>query len=114
MPNQFDLQTVSWKTIDLTNNIKKVQNSKQAEKTALQKNDPNSKKKVCSELASLFIDQLFKQMRATIPKSELMGGGKAEEIYTSMQDSQLAKEIALKEGFGLSSLISKQLEKQTE
>jgi peptidoglycan hydrolase FlgJ len=66
-------------------------------------------KKACSEMESLFIDYLFKEMRSTIPKSELINGGKGEEIYLSMLDSQLSKELASKGGIGLSSAIYNQL-----
>lgn len=75
------------------------------------KND-NKLKKACFELESLFLNQLMKEMRATIPKSEMMGGGKAEEIYTAMLDSQLAKEISLTKGIGLGEMIYKQMEKK--
>ena len=66
-------------------------------------------KKACVEMESLFIYYLFKEMRATIPKSEFLNGGKGEEIYQSMLDSQLSKELAGKGGIGLSSLIYNQL-----
>ena len=48
-------------------------------------------------------------MRATVTKSGFIDGGNAEEIYTAMMDSQMAKEIALKGGIGLSALIRDQL-----
>ncbi len=73
--------------------------------------DDNKLKKACFELESLFLNQLMKQMRATIPKSEMMGGGKSEEIYTAMLDSQLAKEISLTKGIGLGEMIYKQMAK---
>lgn len=66
-------------------------------------------KEACFELESLFINYLLKEMRATIPKSGFISGGKAEEIYTSMLDSQLAKEMASRGGIGLSSLLCDQL-----
>lgn len=68
-------------------------------------------KEACFELESLFINYLLKEMRATIPKSGFISGGKAEEIYTSMLDSQLAKEMAFSGGIGLSSLLCDQLGK---
>ena len=73
--------------------------------------DDNKLKKACFELESLFLNQLMKEMRATIPKSEMMGGGKAEEIYTAMLDSQLTKEISLTKGIGLGEMIYKQMVK---
>ena len=66
-------------------------------------------KKTCSDMESLFIFQLFKEMRATIPKSEFLDGGKGEEIYTLMLDSNMAKEIASGQGIGLASILYDQL-----
>jgi flagellar protein FlgJ len=63
----------------------------------------------CSELESLFIHYLLKEMRATVPKSGLFGGGKIEEMYTSMLDLQLAKEIASNRQIGISSALLGQL-----
>ena len=37
-------------------------------------------------------------MRASVPTSGLLGGGRAEEIYTSMLDQQIAQEMALGQG----------------
>ncbi|MCP4693297.1 MAG: hypothetical protein GY859_34975, partial [Desulfobacterales bacterium] len=62
-------------------------------------------KKACSEMTSLFVDQLFKAMRATVPESDLFGGGKAEEIYTGMLDQEYAKLMVQQETLGLSSRI---------
>ncbi len=75
--------------------------------------EPDQMKKACSELESFFIYYLLKEMRATVPKSGLMGGGKTEETYTSMLDLQMAKEIASKRELGISSAILGQLESKT-
>jgi flagellar protein FlgJ len=68
-------------------------------------------KEACSELESLFIYYLLKEMRETVPKDGLFSGGKTEEMYTSMFDIQLAKEIAMKRGIGISSIVLNQVEK---
>jgi peptidoglycan hydrolase FlgJ len=65
--------------------------------------------KACAELESLFIHQLLKQMRATVPKSDLTGGGQAEALYTSMLDGETAKELAARGGIGLAVLLKDQL-----
>ena len=67
-------------------------------------------KEACAELESLFIFYLLKEMRATIPKTGLISGGRAEEIYTSMLDSEISKEMASQRGIGISSLILDRLE----
>ncbi|MFO7985600.1 MAG: rod-binding protein [Desulfatiglandaceae bacterium] len=70
-------------------------------------------RKACSELESLFIYQLFKEMRATIPKTGFLSGGKGEDLYTSMLDAQVAKELAASRGIGLSAVFVDRLEDKT-
>jgi len=89
--------------------IDRVQNSLESGKASSSSKSDARLKEACFELESLFINYLLKEMRATIPKSEFISGGKAEEIYTSMLDSQLAKEMASRGGIGLSSLLRDQL-----
>ena len=71
-------------------------------------------KEACLELESLFVYYLLKEMRATIPKSGFISGGKAEEIYTSMLDLQLARELSFRGGIGLSPLLIDQLYRKPE
>ena len=94
MPDTISIQSMPW------------QPSREPEKVA----ENNQRlKQACCELESLFIYQLLKEMRATIPDSGLTNSGMAKEIYTSMMDSQLAKEISSERGMGLSKVIYDQL-----
>jgi len=76
--------------------------------------DRRDLEQACGELESLFISYLLKEMRAAIPKSGLVTGGTAEEIYTSMLDSQLARELAFKGGLGLADMLVNQLGAKAE
>lgn len=71
--------------------------------------DPQELKKACSEFESLFIFQLLKEMRATVPKSGFLSGGRGEDMYLSMFDAQIAREMASTRGIGLSNLLMKHL-----
>ena len=71
-------------------------------------------KEACRELESLFIGHLLKEMRATVTKSGFLSGGRAEELYTSMLDGQLAKELADKGGIGLAALLLEDLESKPD
>jgi flagellar protein FlgJ len=71
--------------------------------------DSSRLEQACSELESLFIYYLMKEMRASVPKSGFIGGGKAEEMYTSMLDLQMSKEIASEKEIGISSALLEQL-----
>jgi flagellar protein FlgJ len=64
---------------------------------------------VCRQMESLFIHHLFKEMRATISRSGFISGGRAEEIYTSMLDAEMAAKISERGGIGLSQMLLQQL-----
>jgi Rod binding domain-containing protein len=64
---------------------------------------------VCAEFESLFIHQLLKEMRATIPKGGLLEGGNAEEVYTALLDAELARNLARRGGIGLAELTRREL-----
>lgn len=66
-------------------------------------------RKACQDMESLFIHQLLKEMRATIPKSGFLGKSHAQDIYTGMLDGRMAQEIAQNRGLGLSTMLMRQL-----
>ena len=66
-------------------------------------------RKACAELESLFIHQLLKEMRATVPKSGFLSGGSGKQMYTSMIDVHLARKLSSQGGIGLSSILMNQL-----
>lgn len=70
-------------------------------------------KSACAEFESLFMNYLLKEMRSTVPESGLVSGGKAESIYTSMLDAQMAREIAFSRGIGLADMFQTQMERST-
>jgi flagellar protein FlgJ len=72
------------------------------------KSDPQLRN-ACSKMEALFIHHLLKEMRSTIAKSGFISGGRAEEIYTSMLDSEMAKEASERGGIGLADLLLRQL-----
>ena len=63
----------------------------------------------CRQMESLFIHHLFKVMRATILKSGFVSGGRAEEMYTSLLDAEMAANISTRGGIGLSEMLRHQL-----
>jgi Rod binding domain-containing protein len=67
-------------------------------------------REACSEFEALFINQLLKELRATVGKSGLMDGGRAEEVYTGMMDTEMARDLAAKGGIGLAAILYRQLE----
>lgn len=108
------LPTIPFHSINLTGGIEKVQNSLKSKETSSSADMMPELEKACTELESLFIYTLLKEMRSTIPKSGFMSGGRSEEIYTSMMDIHLANEISSKGGIGISSLLIEQLSRNSE
>jgi flagellar protein FlgJ len=69
--------------------------------------DPETEKlkAACDSFEALFMQQMLKQMRATVPRDGLFGGGSAEQIYTEMLDAELSKEMTAEGGLGISRLL---------
>jgi len=66
-------------------------------------------KKACSDLESLFIYQLFQEMRKTVSKSGFINEGQSGPMVNSMMDMELSKELANQKGIGLASILYEQL-----
>lgn len=66
-------------------------------------------KAACEDMEALFIHYMLSEMRKTVDKSGLIDGGRSEEIYTSLLDAELAKEMARSNGLGLSGILQEQL-----
>lgn len=62
------------------------------------------------QFEALFLQQMMKAMRATVPQSDLLGS-QATELYTEMYDAQLAQNLAGR-GIGLAELIEQHMLKQ--
>ncbi len=67
--------------------------------------DDQALRRAAVELESLFIHQLLKEMRATVPHSGLTGSGAGREIHTTLIDMQLSRQLAREGGIGLAELI---------
>ena len=66
-------------------------------------------KRACRDFESLFVSYMLKEMRRTVPQDGLFGGGQAEKMYTSMMDSEVAKEISRQRGLGLAPMMVHQM-----
>lgn len=66
-------------------------------------------REVCMDFEAVFLNKLWKQMRATIPKEGYLHS-KYEEQYTSMFDHELSKKLARSGGIGLADMLFEQLQ----
>ena len=60
------------------------------------------------QFESLFIQQMLQGMRDTVPESDLIDGGLAEEIYEGMLDQEYAEKMAESGNMGLADKIYEQ------
>lgn len=79
---------------------------------AAQNNDDKELKAVCQEFEAIMLDMLYKQMKATVIKSDLIEKDPGTEIFESMQDEELMKKASQTGTLGLAESLYKQLSKQ--
>ena len=67
--------------------------------------DEGKLRKVCADFESIFIAQMLKVMRQTIPKSGLLDGGSQQDVYLSLFDEELSKSFSRRGGVGLGKIL---------
>ena len=68
-------------------------------------------KEAADGFEELFVHKLLQIMRSTVPKENLLSGGRGEEIFQDMLDENYAKIITKNGSFGLSKMIFEQTKK---
>ena len=71
--------------------------------------DPAKIREQARQFEAIFIQQMFQEMRKTIPEGGLIERGNADDIFTQLQDAEAAKVMAQRRGIGYADLIMKQL-----
>ena len=69
-------------------------------------------RKACKDFEAIFTYQLLKSMRRTVQKCDLFHGGQGEEIYESLMDMELSKQMADLGPGSLSRLLYDQFRQQ--
>ena len=64
--------------------------------------------KVSRDFESVFLHKLLTAMRKTVPKSDLLESF-ASDMYQSMMDEEIAKEMSTKKGMGMGEMIYNEL-----
>ena len=77
------------------------------------KNQEKELRKACADFEAIFIQKLWQQMRATVPKEGYLHS-KEEDMYMSLYDQALAEKLAQRGGIGLGDLLYSQLQKRLE
>ncbi|MFH1671940.1 MAG: rod-binding protein [Pseudomonadota bacterium] len=70
-------------------------------------------KKACKDFEAIFIANMLKEMRKSIPKSGFLESSSGSDIYRSMMDQKVAEKIANDRGLGMGEMLFKQLRRYT-
>lgn len=77
--------------------------------------DDEKLKAACQEIEAIFVYEMLKQMRASIPKGGLIPEGTGEKIYRDMLDEEYSKIISKSpDNLGLSDLLYQQLRRNLD
>ena len=70
--------------------------------------------KAAQQLEGVFVQQLYKTMRETVPQQEgIVSGGAGEDIFTGLMDQHVAAETPKHWDTGLSEALYRQLRRST-
>lgn len=75
---------------------------------AMESKNPRELKKACQEFESIFLDIMYRQMKSTIPKSDLIPSDAGREIFDSMLDEQYMSEASKSGSLGLADMLYRQ------
>ena len=80
----------------------------------VKKIDEGKLKNACEDFESIFISQMLKEMRESIPKSGLLDGGSDQDAYLSLFDEAFSKSMAQGGGIGLGKILYQNVMKQVK
>jgi len=102
---------------DLKGRVDKAASSEEAaavqEAKAAEKRDKELRK-ACEGFEAMFLNMMYRQMRATVPEDSLFGESHALKIFQDMRDDELMKTVAAGGGIGIADMMYKQLKPQVE
>jgi len=81
---------------------------------AVKSKDDKELKSACQQFEAVMLNMVFKQMKATVAKSDLIKQDEGTEIFQSMLDDSLMEQASKTGSFGLAESIYKQLSRQTK
>jgi flagellar protein FlgJ len=89
--------------------IQSIQNNATPEQIPASGKDEAKLKQACRDFEAIFISDMMKKMRKTVPESGLISGGRAEEIFRDMRDDEISKDMSKSGGIGLSDMLYNEL-----
>ncbi len=77
------------------------------------KKDPEALRRVSQQFEAIFIQQMFKGMRATVPAGGLQENDRSIQIFQDLMDQQVADDMARRQGLGIADALLRQLQDKT-
>ena len=81
---------------------------------AVDNNDDKELKKACQQFEAIMLDMMYKQMKATVVRSDLVQKDAGRDIFESMLDESLMEQASQTGTFGLAESLYKQLGKHNK
>ena len=76
---------------------------------AIKEKDDQELKKACEEFEAYYVQQLFKEMRKTVPDGGMFEKSNEKDIYTDMLDTEYSSVVSKGSGTGIADVLYKQL-----
>jgi flagellar protein FlgJ len=76
--------------------------------------DLKSLRKSCREFEAIYIQEMYKAMRKTVPDGGIFEKDMASELYKEMLDMEMAKTTAAGKGTGIGEAMYQQLKNKLE
>ncbi len=87
-----------------------AENSLNNKTDAVQTKELQTLRKSCREFEAIYVNEMYKSMRKTVPESGLFEKkGSAEEVYQEMLDMEMARQTASGDGMGIGKAMYQQL-----
>ncbi|MDR1204677.1 MAG: rod-binding protein [Peptococcaceae bacterium] len=97
---------------ELDKSAKAQESFQNALNQAMSAQDDEKLKMACQEFESYFLYKMIRQMRQTIPESDLIPKSYANKIYEDMLDDEMSKKFTGMGGIGLADMMYKQIKRE--
>lgn len=101
-------------TFSITPNLLPGSSSQPATAAGKTAKDLKSLRESCREFEAIFIDQMYKAMRQSMPDDGLVPKDNATKMYQDLLDMQMARETAKGKGTGIGETMYNQLKVSLE
>lgn len=90
-------------------NANRMETIQKSMSKVLSDKDEKKLKESCQEFEAIFLSELLKSMRATVPKNNLQGESFGQDVFQSMLDDEYAKKVSGTNSIGLGDMLFQQM-----